>query len=330
MDNNAIIVLTPVKNEEWIIESFLSACSVFADHIILLVQDTHDQTRELAEKFPKAHIIENTSAEYSENSRINQLLAAARKIESGQKALIALDADEIPINSKAALEQWQYIRELPVGQNITFKKPDLLPGGSTMVDLSQDWILGFVDDGREHNASEVHAQRIPINEDMAPYSANEIPVLHLNLVRMNVNRSKRRMYCVIENLNNSQSWIRRLYSYDRHRDFTTAGEEVSLPQGWKVILQQASLDTTALSETHPFWQDYEVLKYFKSHGTKRFQWDDIWDCNWEAARQDCLARGWSGVPDERIPPPTILQSSLREILSHGVRLCFWIKRTLWR
>lgn len=330
MNKNSIIILTPIKNEEWVIGGFLDACSVFADHIILLVQDTDDRSREISAQYPKARVIENSSNTFSERSRIQQLLSAAREIEPGPRVLVALDADEIPINTPEALEQWNRIRELPAGGNITFKKPDLLPAGATIVDLQEDWILGFVDDDREHIADDIHSIRVPVNNDREFYSANSIPILHVNLVRTCVNLAKRRMYCTIENIHQSQSLLKRLYHYHHKVNFSAAAEIIPLPKQWRDLLLLSELDPYCIPEEAPFWQDYQVLRYFKEHGVQRFHWDDIWTCDWESIRQQCIANGWDDVPSAPIQHPSCLVNFTRTILIRLVGYSIKIKRKLFK
>jgi len=81
-----IICLTPVKNESWILEKFLKCASLWADHIIVADQNSQDNSREIAAKFPKVHIINNPS-QFHEGERQALLLREARKIE-GPKLLM--------------------------------------------------------------------------------------------------------------------------------------------------------------------------------------------------------------------------------------------------
>jgi hypothetical protein len=43
-----------------------------------------------------------------------------------------------------------------------------------------------------------------------------------------------------------------------------------------------------------YWNDIEILKYFKKYGYKKFWTDDIWDKDWEGIRIDMSAK----IPDE--------------------------------
>ncbi len=86
------IILTPVKNEGWILKSFLSNLS-WADHIILADQHSTDETRNIANSFPNVTVIDNDYVGHTNKVRW-LLLDEARKIP-GEKIIFCLDADEI-------------------------------------------------------------------------------------------------------------------------------------------------------------------------------------------------------------------------------------------
>lgn len=328
MSERKIIILTPIKNEAWIIGPFLKACSEFADHIVLLIQDTHDESEQIAKQYPKAVIRHNTSNEFSETERIKQLLEIAREIAPEGAILVALDADEIPINTPESLSEWDKIRQLESCQNICFWKPDLLKGGSSIVDVTRKWALGFVDDLRKYTANIIHSQRVPLSEDTPAYNADAIPLLHVNLVRDKVLRAKRRMYCAIENVKATKPLYQRLQTYSHTIDFSEAGKQLELPRPWKDYLKSVGLDPESIPEDPPLWQDYEVLKLFKEHGTQRFMMDDIWDIDWEQTRQDCRTKGWNEVPENPIAAQTQAQRFFRLVLGKSIRFTFSAYRNL--
>ena len=57
------VVLTPVRNEAWILRAFLEATSLWADHIIIADQMSTDGSREIARSFPKVTLIDNDRQE---------------------------------------------------------------------------------------------------------------------------------------------------------------------------------------------------------------------------------------------------------------------------
>ncbi|PYS70680.1 MAG: hypothetical protein DMF69_12770 [Acidobacteria bacterium] len=71
-----IIVLVPVRNEAWILKTFLECASLWADHIIVADQSSTDGSTEIAAAFPKVTVIENPLPHYSEVERQQLLICA--------------------------------------------------------------------------------------------------------------------------------------------------------------------------------------------------------------------------------------------------------------
>ena len=63
MPKPQLIVITPVRNEAWVLEAFLTHCSSWADHIIIADQHSTDGSREIAQQFPKVTLIDNPTDE---------------------------------------------------------------------------------------------------------------------------------------------------------------------------------------------------------------------------------------------------------------------------
>src|SRR3954453_20585511 len=93
-DALSTIVVTPVRNEAWILDRFLSCVSLWADHIIVADQGSADGSREIARRHSKVTLIDNPGS-YDEGARQRLLLDAARSFE-GRRVIFAFDADEIP------------------------------------------------------------------------------------------------------------------------------------------------------------------------------------------------------------------------------------------
>src|SRR5437660_66806 len=64
-----VICVTPVRNEEWILERFLLCASLWADYIIVADQGSDDDTPRIAASHPKVTLIENSSPAYDEAAR---------------------------------------------------------------------------------------------------------------------------------------------------------------------------------------------------------------------------------------------------------------------
>jgi glycosyltransferase involved in cell wall biosynthesis len=108
MSQPLYIVMTPVRNEAWVLRAFLEATSLWADHIIIADQMSTDGSREIAKSYPKVTLIDNDRAEMHQAAMRRLLFEAAKKIE-GDKILFALDADEFLSGDFVNTDDWQKI-----------------------------------------------------------------------------------------------------------------------------------------------------------------------------------------------------------------------------
>src|SRR6266550_4777142 len=113
--NTKIVVLTPVKNEEWILDQFLSVTSQFADLIIVADQSSTDNSRQICSKFSKVHLIANESEIYDEATRQQLLIKTARQLVPGRRILLALDADELLAADSINSPGWQAMLDADPG-----------------------------------------------------------------------------------------------------------------------------------------------------------------------------------------------------------------------
>ena len=59
-DRPAVICVTPARNEAWILERFLRAAELWADHVIVADQQSTDRTVAIARKFDKVRCSQTT------------------------------------------------------------------------------------------------------------------------------------------------------------------------------------------------------------------------------------------------------------------------------
>ncbi|MFO5494935.1 MAG: glycosyltransferase family 2 protein, partial [Cuspidothrix sp.] len=120
-----IVVITPVKNEAWILDRFLSVTSQFADHIIIADQNSTDGSQAICKKYPKVILIENKSQQFNEAERQLLLIQTARDLVQEHKIILALDADEILAANATKTASWQKMLQAEPGTILFFEKPDL-------------------------------------------------------------------------------------------------------------------------------------------------------------------------------------------------------------
>ena len=202
----ALVVITPVRNEAWILEAFLTHCSSWADHIIIADQYSTDGSREIATRFPKVRLIDSPTAEWVEYRCRARLLEEASKIE-GDKIIFGLDADEFLSDGFEQTESWRHIIESVPNELFGFNwfnlYGDLRHGKE--IPCRYEWAGHYAQDvdivelylQQNHNA--VHCARIP---RMKPAQTkwtyfDDIQFVHLGFLNKARLRNKYDFYSVV-------------------------------------------------------------------------------------------------------------------------------------
>jgi glycosyltransferase involved in cell wall biosynthesis len=303
-----IVVITPVKNEAWILDRFLAVTSQFADHIIVADQNSTDGSPDICRKYPKVDLILNDSPDYDEASRQLLLIQRSREVVSGQRILLALDADEVLAANAMETLSWQSMLSAKPGTVLFFEKPDLYITPYQCIRYDNPWPIGYVDDGAEHKPKAIHSIRVPLPDYARKLHLDEVKVLHYALSQQTRQASKMRLYSVIENVKGITSFaLYRRRAYSASKNWVRQGRLETCPIEWFQKWEDVGIDMCSLQQDTYYWQDFEVLKYFKKYGVKRFWLDDIWDFDWEGCRKHAQALGMPDIPLGRImPPPKLL------------------------
>lgn len=309
-DNAAkIVVLTPVKNESWILHQFLTVTSLFADCIIIADQQSTDDSVAICNKFEKVVVVPNPNEKYDEADRQLLLINKARTLFTGQKILLfTLDADEII--SYQALQCnniWNAIRLSKPGTSFSFEKPDVLPGSTKCIRWENNYFpLAYVDDGSVHSPQKIHSRRIPASKFGEDVKIDEIKVLHFGFARPNVQSAKMRYYSMLENINNTSPFYRRRRIYHSYFDpytfYSTANIQI-VPEMWLKDWGKRSVDLFNLVDPVYSWHDQKSLQLFKKYGSSRFYFDDIWDFEWKACLEHFKKEKFQDVPEKIDVPP---------------------------
>lgn len=258
-------MICPVKNESWILSTFLDFVSKFADHIIIGDHFSTDDSREIALRFPKVHLIRASKESFSEASRRNELLLNARNY-GDNNLIISLDADELLTPNFWTPENLECLKSKPTGTRFALSHLNVLPGWTKYWAVPMAPIA-FVDDGDIHDPSlKIHFPRIPNNSSGQTIQLPDSGIIHLQYVDWARMESKHAWYRVWERINfpeKSQLEIVRRYS---HMYFVPDWRFRRVPESWFGAFRDIGIDLKIIGDSKStYWWDEEVEKLISSH-----------------------------------------------------------------
>ncbi len=252
-----IICLTPIKNEEWILDNFLKAASLWADHIIVLDQHSTDLSLEIVKKYNKAILLENDD-EYNEVSRQKRLLVEARKIDN-KAILIALDADEFLSGNFAEDPDWGRVKNMGEGIVLQFPWDNLYKNSGKYWNASTGKPFGFADDGiSEHGGSIIHNDRLPAGKNFKTFLLKNVHVMHFMYTDWARMDSKHRWYQAWERINRPRSSLS-IYREYHHMFAIKKNNLVPIPAEWFDYYDKMGVHLKNIKKHENYWWDLEVL-----------------------------------------------------------------------
>ena len=276
-----LVVVTPVRNEAWVLDAFLASTSSWADRIILADQHSTDGSREIAARYEKVILVDNDSPEMNQAVARLLLFQEVDKIE-GDKIVFALDADEFLSEGFETTAGWQRIMESSPNEIFSFNWLNLYGDyGHFYYECDYlEWAAHFdptMNIAHEYHQCEqrsVHEMRVPcLPAEKARYiridDFNFVHLARLNLIRQD-NKSAFYQVHTIANLSGRKSAVSLFRTYYPPQPKT---EE---------LRQEAFLNCPEirnLIKTDDVGQYYidEMLTIFKREGLKKFLKLDIWD-----------------------------------------------------
>jgi len=251
------VVICPVKDEAWILDKFLNAVSLFADHIVVLDHNSTDGSREIAARFPKADVLEYSNDDFDENARRRLLLERARHFGRGN-VIFALDADEFLTPSFLSSEIQEKIYSAPEGTRFRVPLANLKPG------LKEFWRekmdpIAIVDDGSifEHEEN-IHFPRLPVSNKAGIVYLQNVFLMHLQHADWNRMLSKRRWYMAWERINFPSKPALRILRRYNHMNVVQPSQTSQVPEGWIEVYEKHNIKLREL----PI-------------GTEGYRWDSI-------------------------------------------------------
>ena len=293
-----VICITPVRNEAWILERFLQCASLWADHIIIVDQNSDDGSRELAARHPKVTILDYSAEEFSEVQRRSLLISEAQRIP-GKRLIVALDADEANSANWMHSPEWSTVLRTPRGTAIKFGWANLLPGLETCW-IPETTTYALMDDGSEFPAIPIHGPRLPTPSGTVPSLVlRDLKVLHYMCADWERMMSKQRWYQCWERIHSPRLRPIPLYRRYHHIHAIHPSEILPVPADWFEGYERLHIDMKTIATQEVYRWDGEVLRFLKEYGPKRFGKIDIWDMDWTEVN-----RKLGGcIPDEKLRDP---------------------------
>jgi glycosyltransferase involved in cell wall biosynthesis len=310
MSCRKIIVLTPVRNEEWILPFFLHVTSKIADHIIIADQGSTDNSKSICKQFSKVQVIDNLNKNYDESFRQKLLLETSRELFPGTNIIITLDADEIFTSDSVQSKEWDIIQNALPGTVLNFEKPDIIENGKQAIRYTIPWPLGFIDDGSTHKGDLIHSIRIPVTANAPKVECKQIKVMHLAYLRPQAVKSRWRMYTVVEKLNKTRGWYGRRNFYKSENSKKIKSSQIST--AWVDIWNKDGFNFSNYKNETFYWSDVEVLKLFYKHGCKMFWSEAIWDFDWNKCLAWATQNEITGLP-QMIKAPSKFRKKIYDI-----------------
>lgn len=280
-----IIVITPVRNEAWVLDAFLTCTSSWADYIILADQHSTDGSREIAAKYDKVILVDNDLPEMNQAAARLLLFREVDKIE-GDKIVFALDADEFLSEGFEKTEGWQRIVNSKPNEIFCFKWLNLYGDYRHALPESgyTEWACHFessMNIAEEYDRCErraVHEMRIPcLSIERAEYiMIPDIKFVHLSFINLERTRNKQDFYEVstLAKLVQQKSAVTMFRTYHRPTPMmNTLNGEVGL---YCKDNQEYDARYLLSNDDGKYYID-EILSIFERDGIKKYMKLDIWD-----------------------------------------------------
>jgi glycosyltransferase involved in cell wall biosynthesis len=332
MTTPKIICVTPVRNERWILGTFLRAASLWADHIILADQNSDDGSREVAARFDKVRLVENSSPIFNEPERRELLMAEARKIP-GPRIVFGLDADELLSADSFTSPEWGTMLAARPGTTIWMQWVNLYDACRSCYVLPPHGAFAYSDDGRAIEGSYIHSPRIPQNRDQPSLYLSTAKVLHYQYLDWARLKSKHRWYQCLERARYPEKSAVAIYRMYHHMD--KAGDSGPRPgsdsvsPSWFAGYAERGVDATSFEVDHHTFFERDTLELLAKHGARHFRREAIWDVDWvELARYHGYAEP-RRFADPRSPADKAIHRWLHRTQSQEKRWrSRWVARAL--
>ena len=280
MNTPLLIVMTPVRNEAWVLHAFLKTTSLWADYIIIADQMSTDGSRNIYPQYEKVIVIDNANPNFNEAERQAMLVAKAREVAAGRDCILfGLDADEIMPANWRETEDGQHILNSVPGDVFWFKWAQLAPDKQHYGDsVFYPWM--FHDDGEEPHGNYVrnmHSMRIPYPiEEKQMYYVKDFRVLHCGLLDVERIAAKNRFYQFVDWEMNHRNPIILGRLYAQHFKQNIKHDTQFILDNEAIAFSFNFWSQVEIGAKHTWFDDY-VVERFKKYPICLLRKLDIWD-----------------------------------------------------
>ena len=301
-----LIVLTPVRNEAWVLKAFLEATSLWADYIIIADQMSTDGSREIAKTYSKVILIDNDRQEMHQAATRHLLFEEAKKIK-GEKILFTLDADEFLSGDFVNSSDWKKIMNSVQDDCFCWRWMNLKKNDITQYSTHEHYYWCVHESESmwrgEFPENFIHEWRLPWPPNAGEshiFRLNDFCSIHLAHVNNVRQMNKERFYQVStvgHNPEKSKIALFRQYHTDNQMEYFPVPSDA-----YKFYLNN-DLDIWKYVdfEDDGAYYSEEILSYFKRDGIDKYAMLDIWDEDWLKKY---------GIKDPRRPYQKLVQKYL--------------------
>lgn len=282
MNTPLLIVMTPVRNEAWVLHAFLKTTSLWADYIIIADQMSTDGSREIYPQYEKVILVDNPREEMHQARTRQLLFEAAKKIE-GDKILFALDADEFLSGDFVNTHGWKTIINSEPGDVFSFRWMNLLPDITTYTSFDPYYWAVHINEetfNGEFPDNYIHEWRLPWpNKVNKEFIIEDISFIHLARVNVKRQNNKEIFYQVSTAFKDDKySGIKLFRHYQTYHPIEE-NDVLKVPTDAFLYYEKNDLDVLKEIDLNDVGQHYIdcVLRAFDERGIKYFAKLDVWN-----------------------------------------------------